>query len=85
MVLQIRNSIVAYIDIHINHNSSFKPGLSHVSVDVHSVHGHISQQPHIAACMVVFGVISGDHMCPEPKNTTVRDPGCPRKKITFFS
>ena len=33
----------------------------------------------------MLGVVSGDHRCPEPNSTTARAPGCPRKKITFFS
>ena len=54
-----------------------------ISIGFHSVHGHISQEPD--SSMVVFGVVSGDYRCPEPKSTIARDPGCSRKKITFFS
>ena len=60
MLLQIRNRNYAYNDIPTNHNSPSKPGLCPCSIGVHSVHGHISQEPDITAwsCLVFFlGII----------------------------
>ena len=84
MVLQIRNSNVAYNEISTIHYSPSKPRLCpwfHWCPP--RPWSHISGTRHHS--IVVFGVVSGDHRCPEANFITARALGCPRKKITFFS
>ena len=84
MVLQIRNSNVAYNEISTIHYSPSKPRLCpwfHWCPQF--PWSHISGTRHRR--IVVFGVVSGDHRCPKPKFTTARALQSPRKKITFFS
>ena len=84
MVQQIRNSILAYNAFLTNH---FTPSKQCLHPWFHwcpeCPWSHISGTRHRR--IVVLGVVSGDHRCPEPNSTTARAPGCPRKKITFFS